>query len=1441
MNLSKVAKRAFLSITAVFALVLCLTLGAGTAHAAVVVDKTISAAGGSITFSYTTQASITNLSSKPAWLSVSSRMNSASSVTYTITASANPNCNSRSFDLCFSGTNETYRITQYGLGHNYSVYEKTNPTCTSYGHECFKCSRCESRTQGNQLPMVAHNSNGYQKQVATYTADGFERTYCTVCKKEMSRTKLPRLKVHVVFDPQNGSSSTSKDQYASDKITGFPSVSRTGYTLKGWYTKTSGGTQYTSSSTVPAQSTLTLYAQWSAKTIVVTLDANGGNKVDPNQNGILFGNKYGTMPTPTRTGYTFDGWYTAKSGGSKVTSTTVITNGSNHTLYAHWTAKKFTVSFDSKGGSAVASRTVTYDSTYGTSSNQLTNPTRDGYTFQGWYTAASGGTKISYTTKVTITSNQTLYAHWSAKTIVVTLDANGGDKVDPNQNGIPFGNKYGTMPTPKRTGYTFDGWFTAKSGGSKVTSSTTITNSSNHTLYAHWTANKYNVYFNNGTTTEKGTVTYGNTYGALSKPTKTGYTLVGWYTKESGGDPITSSTVVKITADQTLYAHWKANEYKVTFDPQGGSDVASRTVKYDGTYGSSNNQLTNPTYPGSAYTFAGWYKEKTWENNVTYKSKVTTAKDHTLYARWKIEVSFNVNGGSGTVPKQTYYKGSTYGSLPAAPTAPTGYEFAGWYNMASGGSQIKTDSQVVGTYKTLYAHWNAKDIKVTFDYCKESGAKDTVTLKHNGKYDNCPTNPTREHYKFIGWYKYEKGVNGGVKVDLTKTVTFTEDVTLYAHWMYDYIKLEACGDTYAKTFTIKDFPLNQYRWKYYFVSSKTSNVEIDCPSWLSGGISLDPSTNVMSILPYSSNSSGNNKWTLLFVYDEYSAKAVYYKIVQPTLEIHTVHYFANKGTNAPADTGYVETTSLSQQITDDIPDREGYEFVAWNTKPDGSGIWLTKREGFDSHYWPDGDVGLYAIWRPKKIDISMSINDNGEIDGKGYTYPVDAVLFPGETIRVELDIPKEYYGGYKLEIGENNGEDVVFGIEDETDQAVVGCEKKEFYRNKNGMLYFDSGRGVLTTYYNIQPLDVHDKEVTHFIIIRNGSKSIQRANALLKSERYYTAGLNSKTSVVWKRDSMDMYATAGSSYEQTWEVYLCPRDVSRYLTLYNMYANLEMDNKNFVAYLRKHLNDAQPPIMDILGLVPGLEIPIPVITHALSSIEECKDFLSSKDMSDHWLSSEAYAYDGQEVDKNKYTAQIDIDMYKKDGTLYIKTKRTENGSSLVEEKPYEGEYGQILESYVDNNGALHLSFDQITVNYGVHFTMRVPMASGLNATVITDNMKLDAWDGKTDEMRPGTVMVINERYSLGKDMFFDDTVSSDMSWVQACNYLDHPRVIAVPNVGTQDQFYFSNSEFTESPSETLEEYFLSLPLEVARKVWREWCAIKEHNFELIYQYFGGGE
>lgn len=147
---------------------------------------------------------------------------------------------------------------------------------------------------------------------------------------------------------------------------------------------------------------------------------------------VTYGSSYGTLPTATPVaGYEFTNWYTGASDGTKVTASTKVTNASSHTLYARYKAKTYIVTFNANGGTcATASKDVTYGAKYGT----LPTPTWSNHTFNGWYTASSGGTKITADSTVSITAGQTLYAQWTSATIQISY-AYGISKLEIAVNG----------------------------------------------------------------------------------------------------------------------------------------------------------------------------------------------------------------------------------------------------------------------------------------------------------------------------------------------------------------------------------------------------------------------------------------------------------------------------------------------------------------------------------------------------------------------------------------------------------------------------------------------------------------------------------------------------------------------------------------------------------------------------------------------------------------------------------------------------------------------------------------------------------------------------------------------------------------------------------------------------------------------------------------------
>lgn len=186
------------------------------------------------------------------------------------------------------------------------------------------------------------------------------------------------------------------------------------------------------------------------------------------------------LPTdPTREGYRFLGWYDSETGGNRLDGTNAVT--SDITVYARWEMiiPTYTVSYDVNGGNGSYSPTTVKE---GEKIALPADPTRDGYESIGWFTAPTGGDKV--TSDTAVAGNMTLYAHWNEikKSFALTYDTDGGEHIDTvtlaDGDNLP-------LPTPTRRGYTFLGWYDAKTGGNKLTPGAS-TISDNMTAYARW-------------------------------------------------------------------------------------------------------------------------------------------------------------------------------------------------------------------------------------------------------------------------------------------------------------------------------------------------------------------------------------------------------------------------------------------------------------------------------------------------------------------------------------------------------------------------------------------------------------------------------------------------------------------------------------------------------------------------------------------------------------------------------------------------------------------------------------------------------------------------------------------------------------------------------------------------------------------------------------------
>jgi uncharacterized repeat protein (TIGR02543 family) len=279
---------------------------------------------------------------------------------------------------------------------------------------------------------------------------------------------------------------------------------------------------------------------------------------------------------------------------------------------------------------------------------------------------------------------------------------------------VTYGKTYNNLPTPTRNGYTFDGWYTAQSGGTKITSSTTVNLTGNQTLYAHWTAipskantettptqvnsepSQYTVVLDDGSTCSRITVTNGGTYAGLPTPSKDGYTFDGWYTSASGGTKIIASTVVALTGDQTLYAHW--TKKSVEWGPW--SEWSSTPV----TASSTRQVETKQVKVSDAYT------------EYRYGRYVDSTRTHDCWCKKYLEGLSYVSGSAtlqysswSTTQYSTSGKSWSCGNCSAVHTGVdhTSSDGRSWwseYLLPDGSYYWKESRQVDATYQTLYRY-----------------------------------------------------------------------------------------------------------------------------------------------------------------------------------------------------------------------------------------------------------------------------------------------------------------------------------------------------------------------------------------------------------------------------------------------------------------------------------------------------------------------------------------------------------------------------------------------------------------------------------------------------------------------------------------------------------------------------------------------------------------
>ncbi len=829
--------------------------------------------------------------------------------------------NGETIELYAVWTPIKYDITYSGEGidsvTNPTTYNVTdtvilnNPTRTGYKFLGWTGS---NGTTPQTTVTIAEGSNGVKSYIANWEALDYAIEYIVDDEE-------------VTF--------TGKETYTIETELDLPVPTKTGHTFAGWQVGTTSNviTKIEKGNT----GNLTLTATWTAAKYTVTFDANYAGAENAGTTEVTYGETYGTLPTVSRTGYAFDGWFTAETDGERITADDTVSIEEDTTLYAWWTPNTYSVTLNLDGGSLSSGVSnvisVTFDDTY--VSKLPADPTKTGYSFGGWYfdSACSEGQEVKTgeldASVVTKAENHILYAKWIPNTdtdytieyYFMQLDGTYADAATgkvvaegttATQVAVTADTLVGKVDL---TGFTFDTTKKTDLTGEIVADGSLV-------LKAYYTRNQYKFTVVIDTDVSTDTLYYYETaVQSPTAPTKTGHTFGGW-------DKTVPSTMP--AEDVVITAQWTVNQYMITFDSAGGTQIDE--VKYD--YAAAIVAPTDPEKDG--YTFKGW----------SPTVPVTMpAENITLTAQWEANtysVTLDTNGGAldeGTANTKDVVFDDAYGELPEP--SRDGYTFDGWYISDGTAVTPTTDVKTAGNH-TLTAHWTAKKYNVELilnDGYFTGETLSSIEVSFDAVYPTIKE-PLKVGYTFEGWY-LDSALKQKVEFtgDSATKVTTSGDHQLYANWT---------ANTYSVTLNTVGGELPTGVSETVIVTFAGTYPD-DLPEPTKTGYTFD---GWYLNAGYEGNAVTGSTAVATASHHQLFAKwnpNTYY-----------VHFEGNGHTNNVTMEAQEFTYDVQQALVANIYEKEGYTFTGWATSETGSVVYTDKLPV--SNLVTEGTYTLYAVW-----------------------------------------------------------------------------------------------------------------------------------------------------------------------------------------------------------------------------------------------------------------------------------------------------------------------------------------------------------------------------------------------------------------------------------------------------------------------------------------------
>ncbi|MCM1009068.1 MAG: InlB B-repeat-containing protein [Ruminococcus flavefaciens] len=783
----------------------------------------------------------------------------------------------------------------------------------------------------------------------------------------------------------------------------LPVPEKEGYSFDGW--TTSSGEKITVETVYNFDYSTVLVPNWKANKYNIIFDGNGGITTDEKQT-VYFDDVVETLTGGVLTGYTFEGWNTAKDGSGKIFATPFIYDyGQDIKLYAQWKINVYTITYVLDGGIETDDNPSTY--TIKDCINFVA-PQKVGYTFMEWQLDGKAINGI----EVGNYGDLSIIAIWQANTYNVTLDANGGT-IDKLTFNVVYDQPFKVPTVPTRGGYVLDKWDDenghkyAKPDGEGTRN---WDKPYNAILTAQWSVKSYEIQINdngsiiwlgaNGLSETKCNIEYGTVMNAINlikifKESDAGFKEGKIFDHFEYEDETLSWSSIPDLGENgkvvTIIPVWILEQHTIYFNTLSDITVDELVANFDETIVLPSN------IERTGYTFDGWFTAATngtkfiWTSMPDLTPNEQSNGSTVLYAQYipiVYKINYHLDGGTNASSNPLEYTIKSYYTLEAP--IKLGYEFSGWFIDAAKTKQIVALSKSHDIYD-LYAKWVPITYEIRYNPTYGQGKMPNSQHTYDVPKSLSPNTFTNTGYTFFGWTKSPTG--GPVYYDSARIVNWStvkdSVIDIYAAWIANnyHIAYDANGGTGS-------MDSDSLRYNH---SQSLSKCTFSRTGYLFAGWSTTPNGNIV----YSDQASVENLTAMpdatVTLYAQWKNKTYFVDLDQ------------QGGTGGDK---YIIATYNRAMPTTNKPSRTGYTFQGYYTLENGNGIKYYNNNMSSANIWlqDNNNVTLYAYWTANKYTITF--NKEG---GSGGSTTVVATF--GEEMPAASRPGRAYFtfGGYYYE------------------------------------------------------------------------------------------------------------------------------------------------------------------------------------------------------------------------------------------------------------------------------------------------------------------------------------------------------------------------------------------------------------------------------------------